>query len=54
MTVGFYVGFLFVAILWHMMNPEIPLGPVVRYLVKFYWGLFDGWLFILMLKIPEG
>ena len=42
MTVGFYAAFLFVAIFWYWLNPEIPLEEVVMDLVRLYWGVL-GW-----------
>ena len=50
MTVGFYAGVLFTAILWHMLHSEIPLGDIVMPLVRLNWGLFDGWLVLWLLK----
>ena len=51
MTVGFYAGVLFSAILWHLMNREIPLGDIMMHMVRFNWGLFDGWLFMWVLGV---
>ena len=52
MTVGFYLAFIFAIISLHMMHTEIPLEKIVMHLGRFYWGLFDGWLFIWFLKVP--